>query len=84
MSLEDWDRNVQYEDTIGRPPRGPGPQGIEPDRRPTPVFGPDRRSGRGRGSKPYSSRRPYDQGRSRDALTQARRLQSARDRYIPD
>lgn len=84
MSLEDWDRNVQYEDTIGTPPRGPGPRGPESDRRSTHVFGPDRRSGRGRGLKPYSSRRPYDQGRSRDALTQARRLQSARDRYIPD
>lgn len=84
MSLEDWDRNVQYEDTIGRPPRGTGPREPESDRRSTPVFGPDRRSGRGRGSKSYSSRRPYDRGRSRDSLTQARRLQSARNRYIPD
>lgn len=83
MSLEDWDRNVQYEDTVGRPPGGPGPRGLEPDRRPTPVFGPDRHPGRGRVSKPYS-RRPYDQGRSRDELTQARRIQSARDRYKPD
>lgn len=82
-SLEDWDRNVQYEDnTTGRLPRGP--RGFESDRRPTPVYGPDRRSGRGRVSKPYSPRRPYDQGRPRDALTQARRIQYARDRYIPD
>jgi len=84
MSLEDWDRNVQYEDTVGRPSRVPGPRGLEHDRRSTPVFGPDRRSGRGRISKPYSPRRPYDRGRSRDASTQARRIQSARDRYIPD
>ncbi|PYI07570.1 hypothetical protein BO78DRAFT_341377 [Aspergillus sclerotiicarbonarius CBS 121057] len=68
-SLEDWDRNVQYEDV------GAG----EPDRTSTPVY-----RGPGRVSKPSHSRRGQYQGRSRDALAQARRVQYARDRYIPD
>lgn len=83
-SLEDWDRNVQYEDMPVRPRPGPRP-GLESDRRSTPVYGRDNRSVRGRVSKSYSrSPRPYGEGSSRDALTQARRLQHARDRYIPD
>ncbi|PWY87979.1 RING finger domain protein [Aspergillus sclerotioniger CBS 115572] len=68
-SLEDWDRNVQYEDV--------GATG-EPDRTSTPVY-----RGRGRVSKPYT-RRGQHQRSSRDALAQARRVQYARDRYIPD
>ena len=83
-SLEDWDRNVQYEDMTVRPRPGP-PRGLESDRRSTPVYGRDNRSVRGRVWKPYSrSPRPYGEGSSRDALTQARRLQHARDRYNPD
>lgn len=83
-SLEDWDRNVQYEDTPGRPgPVQRGPRGSEFHRHDPPVYGRDRRSFRGRISKPYSPR-SRDREKPRDTLEQARRVQSARDRYIPD
>ncbi|KAI9925648.1 hypothetical protein ASPWEDRAFT_52265 [Aspergillus wentii DTO 134E9] len=82
-SLEDWDRNVQYEDVSSRttPTDHAGTGGS--DRRSTPVYGTGRHSSRGRVSKPYTPRRPY-QGRPRDSGAQARRVQNARDRYIPD
>lgn len=79
-SLEDWDRNVQYEDT-SRPTLAGGMRrepGENADRRPTPVYGSGRRPA-DRVSKPYSPR-----SRSQDALSRARRVQHARDRYIPD
>lgn len=84
-SLEDWDRNVQYEDTESG--RRPAPGGYarqleDSDRRPTPVYGSGRRPD-GRVSKP-SPRRHDSRSRSRDALARARRVQYARDRYIPD
>lgn len=83
-SLEDWDRNVQYEDMPGRPgPVQRGPRGSEFNRRDTPVYESDRRSFRRRVSKPYSPR-SHNRERPRDTLAQARRVQSARDRYIPD
>ncbi|OOF96705.1 hypothetical protein ASPCADRAFT_46527 [Aspergillus carbonarius ITEM 5010] len=69
-SLEDWDRNVQYEDVEAAG---------EPDRTSTPVY-----RGRGRVSKSYSRRGQYQERSSREALAQARRVQYARDRYIPD
>ncbi|RJE26759.1 RING finger [Aspergillus sclerotialis] len=84
-SLEDWDRNVQYEDMESRrsAPGGYPRQLEDSDRRPTPVYGSARRP-HGRVSKPYSSRSHDSRSRSRDALARARRVQYARDRYIPD
>lgn len=86
-SLEDWDRNVQYEDTIPRPAvGGRNPRELEdgPSRRSTPVFGRNGRRLDARVSKPYSPRRSDYRSRSRDDIARARRLQHARDRYIPD
>lgn len=85
-SLEDWDRNVQYEDSV---PRSPAVGRSRPDldgssRRQTPVYGGHTRSLGARVSKPYSPRRDHYRSRSRDAEARARRLQHARDRYIPD
>ncbi|KAL2014382.1 hypothetical protein VTN00DRAFT_1907 [Thermoascus crustaceus] len=93
-SLQDWDRNVQYEDTVPRalPGAASSAAGSEraddgTDRRSTPVYRSDRsdsRSRSGRVSKPYSPRNQQRRPRSRDAYSQARRLQFARDRYPPD
>jgi hypothetical protein len=85
-SLEDWDRHVQYEDsTPGGPLARPaGGESEVTDRTATPVYRGAQRSFRGRVSKPHRPRGYQPQGRSRDALAQARRLQYARDRYIPD
>lgn len=82
-SLEDWDRHVQYGDTA-RPATGEVRQDVRGggSRRNTPVYGNDQAFG-SRVSKPYSPRRQR-QSRSQDAMTQARRLHHARDRYIPD
>lgn len=79
-SLEDWDRNVQYPDmrsSVGVD-RAEGPS-----RRATPVYGNNRRLD-ARVSKPYAQRGQHYRSRSRDAVARARRLQNARDRYIPD
>ncbi|PWY92649.1 hypothetical protein BO70DRAFT_384122 [Aspergillus heteromorphus CBS 117.55] len=72
-ALEDWDRNVRYDEGGVRAEAGVG---VEGERTSTPVY---RGGGRGRGrvSKP-------GRHRDRDALAQARRVQYARDRYIPD
>ncbi|PYH98260.1 RING finger domain protein [Aspergillus ellipticus CBS 707.79] len=81
MALEDWDRNVRYEEEGGV--SGPA---REPDRVSTPVYRGGRPS-RGRVDKPrqqQQQQQPPYQGRSRDGLAQARRVQYARDRYIPD
>ena len=77
-SLEDWDRNVQYEDTIS-----PGNVGL--DRTTTPVVGQpqSRRTPTGRVSKLHFPRR-QDRSRPFDSSARDRRLQFARDRYIPD
>lgn len=81
MSVEDWDRNVQYESNPMDPQRGAS--GREQDRQPTPLYRSARSSNRGRVSKAYSPR-PRDPGSSREAHLQARRVQYARDRYVPD
>lgn len=78
MSLEDWDRNVQYENSPMSPQRDLSQ--IESGRRSNPVHGHDRRFIRGRGR----ISKPRGLGSSRDAQTHARRVQYARDRYIPD
>ncbi|GIJ87544.1 hypothetical protein Asppvi_006452 [Aspergillus pseudoviridinutans] len=85
-SLEDWDRHVQYEDSTpgGSLARPAGGESEVSDRTATPVYRGAQRSFRGRVSKPYRPRGYQPQGRSRDALAQVRRLQYARDRYIPD
>ncbi|KKK23074.1 hypothetical protein ARAM_006604 [Aspergillus rambellii] len=81
MSLEDWDRHVQYDDT---PTQRPRHEFEASDRTSTPVY---RNSGptfRGRVAKPRYSRGPRNQGRARDPEMTARRVQYARDRYVPD
>ncbi|RAL12346.1 RING finger domain protein [Aspergillus homomorphus CBS 101889] len=96
-SLEDWDRHVQYEDA---PSRRDGVTAastaasgardmMEGSSASTPVYrggtvtrGRGVGRGRGRVAKPAHSRRqPYHRRGSQD---QARRLQYARERYIPD
>lgn len=76
MSLEDWDRNVQYENNPTSPQRNL--PGLESSHSSTHFHGHDRRFNRGRGgiSKPRSRGR----GSSRDA----QRVQYARNRYVPD
>lgn len=93
ISLEDWDRNVQYDDT---PRAGSSTTGrrdsMASDRTSTPVHRGRGRGGgrgydrsfRGRVSKPHYPRGQQSQSRPQDAFAQARRLQHARDRYIPD
>ena len=83
-SLEDWDRNVQYPDMGSGSSAPSGPRRLEEsNRRPTPVYGNGRRPD-GRVSKPYSPRNHDSRFRSRDAFARARRVQYARDRYMPD
>lgn len=90
VSLEDWDRNVQYEDTVGgggnARPSDSRREREESSRTATPVYRGDRGTrfpgSSGRVNKPSYPRRG---GRSsRDAVAQARRVQYARDRYVPD
>lgn len=88
-SLQDWDRNVQYEDTVPRALPSSAAAGRERaddelDRRSTPIYSPDSRAPSGRVSKPYSPSSQQGRSRSRDAYSQARRLQYARQRYQPD
>lgn len=79
-SLQDWDRHVQYEDTVPRVV-SPARDDRDADRRSTPVYA---RTQSGRISKPYPSNRTGDASSSRDAQARARRLQYARQRYQPD
>lgn len=84
-SLEDWDRNVQYEDRPGISSTTRRGSAVS-DRTSTPVY---RDRGRGRGfrgrvSKSHYPRGQQSQSRPQDASAQARRLQHARDRYVPD
>ncbi|KAJ0426284.1 RING finger domain protein [Aspergillus carlsbadensis] len=76
-SLEDWDRNVQYED-----PAVPAShsQPTAPERTSTPVY--RGRRGRGGVGKPCYSRGRHHSGRDHDSL--ARRIHYARGRYMPD
>ncbi|KAL4921824.1 hypothetical protein BDW62DRAFT_208012 [Aspergillus aurantiobrunneus] len=78
VSLEDWDRNVQYEDTDTAAQRAR--QGPATSRTTTPVHG--GRVFRGRIGKPRYPRGQPRQDRTSDSRTQ--RVQYARDRYIPD
>lgn len=81
ISLEDWDRNVQYGDVDTNTQRS-RQDPVASHRTPTPVYRGDGRASRGRIGKPQYSRGPRPQGRDRDSL--ARRVQHARDRYVPD
>ncbi|KAE8153977.1 hypothetical protein BDV25DRAFT_136347 [Aspergillus avenaceus] len=81
-SLEDWDRHVQYDDRNYRSIPSPRARPL-PDRTATPIYRNNGRPARGRITKPSPSRRSQHQG-SRDPLAQARRVQYARDRYMPD
>ncbi|KAL2815511.1 hypothetical protein BJX63DRAFT_160591 [Aspergillus granulosus] len=76
-SLENWDRNVQYGDPA---PQVGQSEPVASDRTSTPAY----RGGRERGrvAKPYYARGRRYPDRERDSL--ARRVQYARDRYIPD
>lgn len=84
-SLQDWDRNVQYEDTIGQArPSTAGSEGNS-----TASSRASSRAGRQRSgsqssrvSKPQSPR--SRRSTSREALARARRLQLARERFQPD
>lgn len=76
-SLEDWDRNVQYEDS--RTPAQRVGQTLPSDRTSTPVYR-GRRPFRGQIGKPRYSR----DSRRQDRSDLARRVQHARDRYVPD
>ena len=83
-SLEDWDRNVQYSDDILHRRRNPvvENEGSGLDRGTTPIYQ-NARGGRnraGRVSKPYSP----GSSRSRGSFMRDRRVQHARDTYIPD
>ncbi|KAI9370144.1 hypothetical protein BJX61DRAFT_107941 [Aspergillus egyptiacus] len=76
MSLEDWDRNVQYEEAGGQTaPQAPPAS----DRTSTPA---DRGDGRTSGDRVDKPRYSRGSRRERDSLT--RRVQYAIDRYIPD
>lgn len=83
-SLEDWDRNVQYEDTVGSRDATTN-EASASDRTATPVLMHPRGGclHTGRVWKPYSPRR-QNRSRSRDSRTRDRRIQYARNRYIPD
>ncbi|KAJ5115048.1 hypothetical protein NUU61_000807 [Penicillium alfredii] len=74
-SLEDWDRHVQYPgaaaNTPGRLPEAPAGFGRTPA---SPV----------RRDRPRSARRTPYRSRSQESAARHRRLQYARDRYIPD
>ncbi|KAL4879639.1 hypothetical protein BJY04DRAFT_193305 [Aspergillus karnatakaensis] len=79
-SLEDWDRNVQYDNTDAASQtsnRNP-----TTSQRSTPVYRGGGRHFRGRVDKTHHPRGPRH--RDRDEGYLARRVQYARDRYIPD
>ncbi|OJJ99349.1 hypothetical protein ASPACDRAFT_1870539 [Aspergillus aculeatus ATCC 16872] len=92
-SLEDWDRHVQYEDVSRREGASSAQARAEGASASTPVYrggtshhygggGRGRGRGRGRVAKPAHSRRqPYQR---ESQAEQARRVQYARERYIPD
>ncbi|KAJ9392117.1 hypothetical protein DTO063F5_876 [Paecilomyces variotii] len=85
-SLQNWDRNVQYGDTIGQagPSTASSERGSTASSRAssTPVGRQRSGSQSSRVSKPQSPRNR--RSASREALARARRLQSARERYQPD
>ncbi|KAL2865866.1 RING finger domain protein [Aspergillus lucknowensis] len=78
-SLEDWDRNVQYENPATQGGRS---DSAASDRTSTPVYRGGGRAPRGRVAKHRYSRGQHYQEGARDSL--ARRIQYARDRYLPD
>ncbi|KAL4980637.1 hypothetical protein BDW66DRAFT_156375 [Aspergillus desertorum] len=80
-SLEDWDRNVQYDDpdSSTRRARHESPAAT---RRSTPVYRGGARGSRGRVDKPRYSRSSERHNTSPASL--ARRVRYARDRYMPD
>ncbi|KAL4775249.1 hypothetical protein BDW60DRAFT_214574 [Aspergillus nidulans var. acristatus] len=80
-SLEDWDRNVQYDDPDSSARRAHHDSRTS-SRNSTPVFRGATQNSRGRVYKPRYSRGSERYGRVPDSL--ARRVQYARDRYIPD
>ncbi|KAL4908092.1 hypothetical protein BDW74DRAFT_148570 [Aspergillus multicolor] len=80
-SLEDWDRNVQY-DEPDTPARRAGQTSTSSSRTSTPDYRGRGRGSRGRINKPQYPRGPERQDRTSDSL--ARRVQYARDRYVPD
>ena len=77
-SLEDWDRAVQYDEQGERLPN----TGSQTGENRTPVSDHPPRYGRG-SLQTRGIRKPHMQQR-RSGLFQQRRLQSARDRYMPD
>lgn len=81
ISLEDWDRNVQYGDVDTSTERTRQDSAAS-HRTPTPVYRGGARASRGRIGKPQYYRGQRHQDRARDSL--ARRVQHARDRYVPD
>ncbi|GMF71267.1 unnamed protein product [Aspergillus oryzae] len=84
-SLSDWDRNVQYDDPSRRSASFRSrPEPRPSDRTTTPVYRNNDRVVHGRVSRPPPPRRPQHGERSRDAMAQARRIQYARGRYVPD
>ncbi|KAF7591151.1 hypothetical protein BBP40_001925 [Aspergillus hancockii] len=86
VNLEDWDRNVQYDDPSERTASTRSRRDLPTsDRTATPVYRTDGRVAHGRVSKPSPSHRSQNRGRPHDdASAQARRLQHARARYDPD
>jgi hypothetical protein len=84
-SLQDWDRHVQYENTVASmvapAARVRGELDATRGRRSTPI---SPRPQWGRVSKPFSSNRRRDGSHSRDARARARRVHYARERYQPD
>ncbi|KAL4870748.1 hypothetical protein BDV12DRAFT_165153 [Aspergillus spectabilis] len=82
-SLEDWDRNVQYDDIDTDAQRGRHDL-TTLQRTSTPVYRGGGRPSRGRIGKPRYYRGSRHQDRDRDQDSLARRVQYARDRYIPD
>ncbi|CAL5866254.1 uncharacterized protein PFLUO_LOCUS461 [Penicillium psychrofluorescens] len=83
ISLEDWDRHVQYPSSPPNIPASGSRESGGLPRGPAPGSGRDRPLAE-RVTKPRSSRRPPYRSRSQDAAARARRLQYARARYAPD
>lgn len=82
-SLDDWDRHVQYPHPVGNPLAEVSPDSDGLGRRPTPVHGRNRPLS-ARISKSRSPRLAQYRSRSEESAARARRLQFARDRYVPD
>ncbi|KAL4779405.1 RING finger domain protein [Aspergillus varians] len=83
VSLEDWDRNIQYGDTdAAAQTQRAGQDPAASHRTSTPVYRGGGRASRGRVGKPRYPRGSQGQDRVGDSL--ARRVQHARDRYVSD